>query len=115
MPRRAPPQPDRRQVVRGAAALGAAAFGGITVSSVEAATPDMPTLSGDEIRLTVGHAAVRIDRRPPEHLVDAIDQPWKFFEGGVGPYWGILDANREPKFSWTGPIVTENYWKLAGR
>ena len=47
------------------------------------------------------------------NIVEAIDQPWKFFEGGVGPYWGILDANREPKFSWTGPIVTENYWKLA--
>jgi exo-beta-1,3-glucanase (GH17 family)/cellulose synthase/poly-beta-1,6-N-acetylglucosamine synthase-like glycosyltransferase len=47
------------------------------------------------------------------NIVEAIDQPWKFFEGGVGPYWGILDANREPKFSWTGPIVTENHWKLA--
>ena len=47
------------------------------------------------------------------NLVEAIDQPWKFFEGGVGPYWGILDASREPKFSWTGPIVNENYWKLA--
>ena len=23
------------------------------------------------------------------------------------PYWGILDASREPKFSWTGPIVNE--------
>src|SRR6266702_3183329 len=47
------------------------------------------------------------------NIVEAIDQPWKFFEGGVGPYWGILDAAREPKFSWTGPIVNENYWKLA--
>jgi exo-beta-1,3-glucanase (GH17 family)/cellulose synthase/poly-beta-1,6-N-acetylglucosamine synthase-like glycosyltransferase len=47
------------------------------------------------------------------NIVEAIDQPWKFFEGGVGPYWGILDASREPKFSWTGPIVNENYWKLA--
>src|SRR6202158_5426085 len=46
-------------------------------------------------------------------LVEAIDQPWKFFEGGVGPYWGILNAAREPKFAWTGPIVNENYWKLA--
>src|SRR6266567_4674585 len=43
----------------------------------------------------------------------AVDQPWKFFEGGVGPYWGILNAAREPKFAWTGPIVNENYWKLA--
>src|SRR5206468_2535629 len=39
------------------------------------------------------------------NIVEAIDQPWKFFEGGVGPYWGILDASREPKFAWTGPIV----------
>ncbi len=39
------------------------------------------------------------------NIVEAIDQPWKFFEGGVGPYWGMLDASREPKFAWTGPIV----------
>src|SRR6195256_1689491 len=47
------------------------------------------------------------------NIVEAIDQPWKFFEGGVGPYWGILNAAREPKFAWTGPIVNEDYWKLA--
>ena len=47
------------------------------------------------------------------NIVEAIDQPWKFFEGGVGPYWGVLDAAREPKFAWTGPVVNENYWKLA--
>ena len=48
------------------------------------------------------------------NIVETIDQPWKFFEGGVGPYWGILNADREPKFSWTGPIVNQDYWKLAG-
>ncbi|GAB1716269.1 MAG: glycosyl transferase, family 2 [Nitrobacter sp.] len=48
------------------------------------------------------------------NIVEAIDQPWKFFEGGVGPYWGILNADREPKFSWTGPVVDQAYWKLAG-
>ncbi len=47
------------------------------------------------------------------NIVEAIDQPWKYFEGGVGPYWGLLDASREPKFSWTGPIVNPDYWKLA--
>ena len=26
------------------------------------------------------------------NIVEAIDQPWKIFEGGVGPYWGIYDA-----------------------
>ncbi len=48
------------------------------------------------------------------NIVEAIDQPWKFFEGGVGPYWGILNASREPKFNWTGPVVDQAYWKLAG-
>lgn len=47
------------------------------------------------------------------NIVEAIDQPWKFFEGGVGPYWGILNASREPKFAWTGPVVNPDYWKLA--
>ncbi len=47
------------------------------------------------------------------NIVEAIDQPWKYFEGVVGPYWGILNAAREPKFSWTGPIVNPDYWKLA--
>ncbi|TPQ34280.1 glycosyl transferase family 2 [Bradyrhizobium guangdongense] len=46
------------------------------------------------------------------NIVEAIDQPWKYFEGGVGPYWGILNADREPKFAWTGPVVNEDYWKL---
>ncbi len=47
------------------------------------------------------------------NIVEAIDAPWKYFEGGVGPYWGFLNAAREPKFSWTGPIVNPDYWKLA--
>lgn len=46
------------------------------------------------------------------NVVEAIDQPWKFFEGGVGPYWGILNASREPKFAWTGPVENPDYWKL---
>ncbi|HWW49000.1 MAG TPA: glycosyltransferase [Xanthobacteraceae bacterium] len=47
------------------------------------------------------------------NIVEAIDQPWKYFEGGVGPYWGILNASREQKFAWTGPVVDPHYWKLA--
>ena len=47
------------------------------------------------------------------NIVEAIDQPWKFFEGGVGPYWGVLNASREPKFAWTGPIADPDYWKIA--
>ena len=26
------------------------------------------------------------------NIVEAIDQPWKTMEGGVGPYWGLFDA-----------------------
>jgi exo-beta-1,3-glucanase (GH17 family)/cellulose synthase/poly-beta-1,6-N-acetylglucosamine synthase-like glycosyltransferase len=48
------------------------------------------------------------------NIVEAIDQPWKIFEGGVGPYWGMLDASRQPKFDWTGAITDPDHWKLAG-
>jgi exo-beta-1,3-glucanase (GH17 family)/cellulose synthase/poly-beta-1,6-N-acetylglucosamine synthase-like glycosyltransferase len=48
------------------------------------------------------------------NVIEAIDQPWKTAEGGVGPYWGLLDASREPKFSWTGPITDPDYIKRAG-
>ena len=48
------------------------------------------------------------------NIVEAIDQPWKAFEGSVGPYWGLLDASRHAKFSWAGPIFNSDHWKLAG-
>jgi exo-beta-1,3-glucanase (GH17 family)/glycosyltransferase involved in cell wall biosynthesis len=47
------------------------------------------------------------------NIVEAVDLPWKVTLGGVEPYWGILNAEREPKFAWTGPVVNANYWKLA--
>jgi len=48
------------------------------------------------------------------NIVEAIDQPWKIFEGGVGPYWGMFDASRQTKFSWTGIISNPDHWRLAG-
>src|ERR1700735_4155199 len=47
------------------------------------------------------------------NIVEAVDLPWKVTLGGVEPYWGILNAEREPKFAWPGPVVNANYWKLA--
>jgi exo-beta-1,3-glucanase (GH17 family)/cellulose synthase/poly-beta-1,6-N-acetylglucosamine synthase-like glycosyltransferase len=47
------------------------------------------------------------------NIVEAIDQPWKIFEGGVGPYWGLFDAARAPKFNWTGPLTDPDHWRLA--
>ena len=63
------------------------------------------------------HARVR--RRAPKRLgidynvIEAFDQPWKTFEGSVGSYWGLFDASRTAKFSWTGPIVNPDHGKLA--
>jgi exo-beta-1,3-glucanase (GH17 family)/cellulose synthase/poly-beta-1,6-N-acetylglucosamine synthase-like glycosyltransferase len=48
------------------------------------------------------------------NIMEAIDQPWKTMEGGVGPYWGLFDASRHAKFSWTGPINDPDYLKRAG-
>jgi exo-beta-1,3-glucanase (GH17 family)/glycosyltransferase involved in cell wall biosynthesis len=47
------------------------------------------------------------------NIVEGIDQPWKTAEGGVGPYWGLFDASREAKFSWTGVITDPDYIKRA--
>ena len=37
-------------------------------------------------------------------IVEAFDQPWKTNEGSVGPYWGIFDADRHPKFAFAGTV-----------
>ena len=47
------------------------------------------------------------------NIVEAIDQPWKIFEGSVGPYWGMFNDAREQKFSWSGPLTDPEHWKLA--
>ena len=47
------------------------------------------------------------------NIIEAYDQPWKTFEGSVGPYWGLYDTSRHAKFSWVGPIADPDYWKIA--
>jgi exo-beta-1,3-glucanase (GH17 family)/cellulose synthase/poly-beta-1,6-N-acetylglucosamine synthase-like glycosyltransferase len=47
------------------------------------------------------------------NIIEAIDQPWKNFEGSVGKYWGMFNDAREQKFAWTGPITDPDYWKMA--
>jgi exo-beta-1,3-glucanase (GH17 family)/cellulose synthase/poly-beta-1,6-N-acetylglucosamine synthase-like glycosyltransferase len=42
-------------------------------------------------------------------IVEAFDQPWKTNEGSVGPYWGIFNADREPKFTFAGTVDTPNF------
>ncbi|MDX2203400.1 MAG: glycosyltransferase [Hyphomicrobiaceae bacterium] len=47
------------------------------------------------------------------NIIEAYDQPWKTFEGGVGPYWGMFDTKRQPKFSWTGMLTYPGYDRSA--
>jgi exo-beta-1,3-glucanase (GH17 family)/cellulose synthase/poly-beta-1,6-N-acetylglucosamine synthase-like glycosyltransferase len=45
------------------------------------------------------------------YLMEAFDQPWKAAdEGRTGPYWGMFDAARQPKFSLEGPVVSDPAW-----
>ena len=48
------------------------------------------------------------------NIIEAVDQPFKTFEGGVGAYWGVFDAARNLKFSLTGPVSDPDHWKVAG-
>jgi exo-beta-1,3-glucanase (GH17 family)/cellulose synthase/poly-beta-1,6-N-acetylglucosamine synthase-like glycosyltransferase len=42
-------------------------------------------------------------------IIEAFDQPWKTAEGSVGPYWGIFNADREPKFALAGTVEEPNF------
>ena len=45
------------------------------------------------------------------YLMEAFDQPWKRqIEGEVGSHWGVFDAEREPKFAFTSPVVPVPNW-----
>ena len=45
------------------------------------------------------------------YVIEATDQPWKrASEGRAGAHWGLLDAGREPKFAFTGPVQADPYW-----
>jgi exo-beta-1,3-glucanase (GH17 family)/cellulose synthase/poly-beta-1,6-N-acetylglucosamine synthase-like glycosyltransferase len=46
------------------------------------------------------------------YLVEAYDQPWKNSnEGAVGAYWGLFDANGNPKFAFSGMLRTFPAWR----
>ncbi len=46
------------------------------------------------------------------YIVEAFDQPWKRqIEGTVGAYWGIYDAERNPKFPMQGDVDNLPDWQ----
>ncbi len=45
------------------------------------------------------------------YLMEAFDQPWKRVnEGRTGAYWGIFNADRQQKFTFDGPVVSDPGW-----
>ncbi|MCK5829099.1 MAG: glycosyltransferase [Methylococcales bacterium] len=46
------------------------------------------------------------------YVVEAFDQPWKqSMEGSAGAYWGLFNAQREPKFAMYGDVLDLPNWK----
>ena len=47
------------------------------------------------------------------YVIEAFDQPWKGAdEGAAGSYWGIFNAEREPKFPMAGSISEQPGWRV---
>ena len=47
------------------------------------------------------------------YVMEAFDQPWKASEeGAAGAYWGIYNADRQPKFPMKGSISETPQWRL---
>ncbi len=45
-------------------------------------------------------------------IMEAFDQPWKMKqEGAVGAYWGVFNADRQPKFAFKGPLQPIPEWR----
>ena len=45
------------------------------------------------------------------YIIEAYDQPWKAEqEGAVGAFWGLFDADRSPKFEFTGGLSSFPQW-----
>ena len=53
------------------------------------------------------------DRGIDYNVIEAFDQPWKkTIEWSVGAHWGLWDADRNPKFSWTKPVIEVRQWPV---
>ncbi|HLO75292.1 MAG TPA: exo-beta-1,3-glucanase [Magnetospirillum sp.] len=49
------------------------------------------------------------------NVVEAFDQPWKAkLEGTVGAFWGVVDVDRDVKFSMSGPVQENPSWAKQG-
>lgn len=99
---------------------------------VRQAFPDKPVLIGEvgwpsagrsreravpgramQARFFNAFARLARDKDMDYNLIEAFDQPWKSaHEGTMGANWGLLDAERRPKFAPGAPVVENPRWKL---
>lgn len=50
------------------------------------------------------------------YLMEAFDQPWKKeIEGWAGAYWGMFNADRNPKYSLNGAVPKDNRWVVKAK
>jgi exo-beta-1,3-glucanase (GH17 family)/cellulose synthase/poly-beta-1,6-N-acetylglucosamine synthase-like glycosyltransferase len=60
-----------------------------------------------------GFVQLAMEKGYDYYLLEAYDQPWKIdFEGAVGAYWGLFDANGNPKFQFAGLVRSFPQWRL---
>ncbi|MFN0160657.1 MAG: glycosyltransferase family 2 protein [Burkholderiales bacterium] len=68
-----------------------------------------PTLQAQFVRSFVARAAAE---NLDYFLMEAFDQPWKAgLEGPAGAHWGMFSAGREAKFSLSGPLESDAFWR----
>ena len=97
-----------------------ATFGDKPIVIAEVGWPSWGRARGEAVPSRVNAAtflrrfSARAEQEGYEYfLMEAFDQPWKRAdEGEVGAYWGVFDADRQPKFAQSGPIVPVPQWRL---
>lgn len=67
----------------------------------------------DEARFLRTFLAMAADNGYDYFIMEAFDQPWKQAqEGSVGAYWGVWDADRQPKFPFKGMVREIPEWRM---
>ena len=66
----------------------------------------------NQIAAITGFLDMAKDQKWTYNIVEAFDQPWKgVHEGSVGPYWGLFDTNKQPKFHFIKQTIINPLWR----
>ena len=69
-----------------------------------------PSVSNEAIFLRQWFNAAKRDHID-YYVMEAFDQPWKEkLSGRTEAYWGMFNADRQPKFPLTGPVIEDASW-----